>query len=82
MQQASEPPPSGVECLRYVMRYGDRHLDANGIKQYPSKNLVTHVARGGLGFLLSGGWLKLINDSVQPTPKSQAWWIRQGGIRA
>ena len=65
--------------MRYIMRYGERHLTADGIKQYPSKNMVHQVAPGGLGFLLSGRWLKLVNDSVVPQPKAQAWWIRQKG---
>jgi len=74
------PNKNEEDVLSFILGWMDSHVDENGIRQPPARNTVS--ARGYSAAALPGlykkGYLRIKgSQTIIPTPRAEAWWIRR-----
>ena len=67
-----------ADALVMVMMWGDTHLDDEGRRQYPHKQLFGLYTPDRL---IAKGYLINNNGLLLPTPKAEKWWAEYKSSR-
>jgi len=67
--------PAQTDLLKWIMQYGDDHVDEHGRRQLPYPNQIGH-GKYMLESLIRDGYLDFKLGILMPTAKADAWWAR------